>query len=175
MLEIGNSPRDLQLTIALGEQRDQRMAVGLRDRVALSAARLGRKLVAAEHRAVGRLAVSPEPSGERRSEIEVEGLIVVADVDHRAFHRVSVGIGGVAFTQDSFVPVLEWGGAMLGRDDSGPRALAGRLIKVAVDYDVSRFCHQTLNSARGRTAQRLLPGYSTGVANGARSGAGSAE
>src|SRR5271165_6040880 len=117
------------------------MAVGLRDRVAMTVVRGGIQSVAAGHRAIRGLAVRLQPSGKRRAHVEAERLVIVANVNDRAVHRVSVRVGGVAFAQNPLVPILERRGAMLGTDEAGPGTLARGLIEMPVNYDVPGFTH----------------------------------
>ena len=72
--EIVDAPRNLQLAIARRQQRQNRMAVRLRDRVAVPAVSRRVQSVAASHRAIRSLAMRLQPSGERRTDIEADTI-----------------------------------------------------------------------------------------------------
>src|SRR5579862_345782 len=82
-----------------------------------------------------------EPSRKRRADIEVERLVVIADVNDRPLHRVRMRVGCVAFAENPLVPVLKRRRTILRANQTSPRALARRLIKVPVYNDVPRFSH----------------------------------
>src|SRR5262249_54309149 len=107
IFEIDDSPRDLQLKIARRQQRQNRMVVGLRDRVAVATKPIARQRVAPQHRPIGGLAVISQPQGQRGARVEVDRFVIVADMDDGAFHRVRMSIGGVALAQDALIPVGE--------------------------------------------------------------------
>jgi hypothetical protein len=65
---------------------------------------------------------------------------------------MSMSMGGVAFAENPLVPVLERRGTILGADQTGPRALARRLIEVPVNNDVPRFIHYDYVAPPGRAA-----------------------
>src|SRR5208282_3853509 len=117
------------------------MTVRLRNRVAVSAMRVRIQRVAANHRAICGLAMRLQPSGQRRADVEAERLVIVADVNDRPLHRMRMSIGRVAFAQNPLVPVLKRRGAMLGTDQTSPRTLARRLIKMPVNNNMPRFTH----------------------------------
>src|SRR5271167_2563839 len=129
------------------------MTVRLRDRVAMPAVRLAIQRVATSHRAIRGLAMRLQPSCQRRADIEAERLIIVANVNDRPLHRVGMSVGGVALAKNPLVPVLKRRGAMLGTDQTGPRALPRRLIKMPVYNDVSGFTHYEYVAPPGLAAK----------------------
>ena len=150
--EVVDAPSNLQLAIARRQQRQNRMAVRLRDRVAMPTVARGIQRVATSHRAIGGLAMRLQPSRERRADIETQRLVIIADVNDRPLHRMGMGIGGVAFAEDSLVPVLKRRRAMLRANQTGPRALARGLVKMPVNNDVARFTHYEYVAPPGRAA-----------------------
>ena len=161
--EVVDTPSDLQLAIARRQQRQNRMAVRLRDRVAMPTVAGGIQRVATSHRAIRGLAMRLQPSGERRADIEAERLVIIADVNDRALHRVGMSIGGVAFAEDSLVPVLKRRRAMLRANQAGPRALARGLVEMPVNNDVARFTHYKYVAPPGRAAIARPTGPTAGL------------
>src|SRR6266851_2447707 len=155
--EVLDTPCDLQVAIARRQQWQIRVIVRLRNRVAVTVETLARERLPPSHRAVRGSAVNLHPSGERRPEVEIKQLVIVADMDHRTPHRVRMGVGGVAFAKYSLVPVLKRRRAMLGANQPGPRAFARGLIEVAVNYDVTRFSHLRLCCASGPGRESRRP------------------
>src|SRR6266852_1448104 len=89
------------------------MVVRLRDRIAVPVVVFDAQLVGAPNRAVGNLTVVLKPGCERRAEVEVERLIVVADMDDVPLHDLGMRVGAIAFAQNALVPVREGRGARL--------------------------------------------------------------
>src|SRR6266852_1665471 len=133
------------------------MVVRLRDRIAVSVVVFDAQFVGAPNRAVCNLTVVLKPGCERRAEVEVERLIVVADMDDVPLHHLGMRVGAIAFAQNALVPVREGRGARLDADQSGPRTLARRLIKMAMNYDVTGFIHRSDSSSRQRVSCDISP------------------
>src|SRR5271167_3541451 len=114
------------------------MVVRLRDRVAVPLMAFHAERVAAHDTAICGRAVARHPIHQGRTEVGVEQLVVVADVNNASVHRMSVAVGGVTFAHNPLVPISERRGSILGADEPGPRAFARRLIKMAVNYYVAQ-------------------------------------
>src|SRR3984893_11865535 len=122
----------------------------------MSAALLDAQLVAVANRAVRVSAVALEPTYQRRAKVEVERGVVVTDLDHAPVDDVGAPVGDITLAQDFFVPVRKRRSTGLGTDESGPRALARRLIKMAVNYYVTRFGHRTPSVGSARPARHRM-------------------
>src|SRR6185437_12011335 len=95
------------------EQRQNRMVVGLRDRVAVAVMSAAASLVGEADGATGGLAVIVEPAMEGRAEVEAERFVVVADIGNVPGHRMGVRVGRIALAQNALIPVMEGRGAGL--------------------------------------------------------------
>src|ERR1700732_1732120 len=122
----------------------------------MSAALLDAQLVAVANCAVRVSAVALEPANQRWAEVEVERGVVVADMDHAPVDDVGAPGGDIALTQDFFVPVRKRRSTGLGTDESGPRALARWLIKMAVHDYVTRFGHLPPSVGLARPARHSM-------------------
>src|SRR5712692_9307911 len=78
-------------------------------------------------------------------------------MDDVPLHHLGMRVGAIAFAQNALVPVRERRGARLDADQSGPRTLARRLIKMAMNYDVTRFIHRSDSSSRQRVSRDISP------------------
>src|ERR1019366_6905407 len=139
--EILDTPTDLDFLVARAQQRQYRMAVGLRHRIAVAAALFRNGLVAHPNRAVGRLPVPFHPAQQRRPEIEVERFVIVENPDHAPLHDMGVRVGVVTFTQNPLVPVGERGRTRLRCDQPGPRAFPRRLIEMSMYNYITWLIH----------------------------------
>ena len=79
MLEVGDAPADLRAAVARRAQRQDGVAVGLRDGVAVAAPAQARR-VGLEDLGVGLGVRALEPREQRGAEVEREVLVVVDDV-----------------------------------------------------------------------------------------------
>src|SRR5437868_12574172 len=83
-----------------------------------------------------------QPGTKRRTEVEAQRLVIIADVNDPPFHCLRLRVRVVALAKNTFVPVRKRCRARFVGDNAGPRTLARRLIKVTVNYDVTRFSHR---------------------------------
>src|ERR1039457_4742698 len=103
---------------------------------------LAARLIAPAHRTISGFAMTLHPRGERGADVEIDRFVIVANVDDDALHRVRVRVGGIALAQNALVPICEWRGTGFRTDKSGPRIFARRLIKMAVNDQVTFLAHQ---------------------------------
>ena len=65
--------------------------------------------------------------------------VVVEDVEQAPFAVDDTGrtIGGITFGRNALIPIVEWGGRVLGLDLFEPWILARRLIKVPMQTEIA--------------------------------------
>src|SRR5262249_39514505 len=115
----------------------------LSDGVAMSTMTLAAQLVCSPNGTVCWLAVPLEPLTKGRTEIEAQRLLIVANENDGSVHNLRLSIRRIAFAQNAFIPVRKGSSGRLVGDNSCPRTFARRLIKVAMDNDVTWFAHWT--------------------------------
>ena len=157
MPEVGETPSHLGDLVAPAAERQDRVAIGLRDRVPVSAGHPARP-IGFQDRAVDVGTLLLEPRHERGADVEGERGEVVDDVQDPVLrvHAPRGRVGRVAFRGDARVPVVIRGGGILGLDALEPGTLAGRLVEVTVDRDEPSSAHGRRN--RSATARACRAG-----------------
>ena len=142
--EIGEAPPHLGRLVAPAAERENRVPVGLSDRVAVPAGRPARP-ISAQDRCVDVGTLPLEPRHERGPDVKGEGREVVDDIQDSVLrvHAPRGGVRRVALRGDAGVPVMVRGGGVLDFDALEPRTLTGRLVEVAVDGDEPRGNHRS--------------------------------
>jgi hypothetical protein len=135
--EVRDAPADLGHLVAARREREDRMVVGHRDRIAVPVMPLAAQAVGLEHGRVGLGRLTLQPLEQRRPEIEADRGEGVDDPRDAPVRRVLPrrDHGAVAFPLDTLVPVVERGRRRLGLDLVEPRVLARRLVEMPVDDD----------------------------------------
>ena len=136
VLEVSPPPPDLRAHVARRRERQDRVPVGRRPRIAVTGARLARHVgppEGGEH--LGRMRL--EPGEQRRTEVEARPLVAVDQVTEppRAVEHPRLGVRRVALARDARVPVAVRRGRRLGADHAQPRVLARRLVEVTVQTE----------------------------------------
>ena len=133
MTEIGHTPDNLSQTIVIVAQRQNRVAVCLRDRISVTATILAADRVGVENLTVGFGMMAFEPREQGRAKIETYLLVIV----YRAFDFCcapmicALSVGRVAFGMNALIPVV-----IGSRRQARARQFPSRDSRVVVDRSV---------------------------------------
>ena len=141
--KVGDAPGDLSLLVMPACKRHDHVIVNLGECVAVAPAPLEAEPVGLDDRLEHGGLVLGQPVQERGAEVEAHPGVIVEQIDDPAalVEDPRAGIGRVALACDPLVPVVKGRGRVLDLDGVKPGVLAGRLIKVAVNADVSGVAH----------------------------------
>ncbi len=165
--EVGESPTHLRRDVAPRRERQDQVAVPLRDRAAAVAP-------GSDDRAVHVRPVVLEPRHERRPDVERHQPVVVDERDERTVvvEDARERVRSVALVGDSLVPVVRGRCRRLHRNGLGPGVLARGLVEVPVDHEPSvghgaagadpPANHTTDNGGSVTTAESAYPCHDTG-------------
>ena len=107
------------------------MTISLSDRVSMASSRCYTFTIGSYDRVIGSLLFFSEPGKECRTKVEAYVSVIV---DDRSFGtNMGEGVGTVALTMNSLVPIVIRSRAGLIVDNSGPGVLTRRLIEMAVN------------------------------------------
>ena len=139
VLEIANAPENLRVLMARAGQRQDEVVVGLRQRRSVAGEQLHALAVGFQDALVGPGRVLFYPGKQRRTEVEADAGVVVDDLGDAPLPVEDAGgaVGHVTLVGDALVPIVVRRGGILQLDGFQPGILAGRLIKVRVDTQVT--------------------------------------
>ena len=97
--------------------------------------------ISGEYGGVGFRLLGLQPGEQRGAKIEADARVIVGDEADVAFaiQNAGRGVGGVALSRDALVPIVVRSGGILEFDDLEPGILAGRLVKVRVNAEITFF------------------------------------
>ena len=135
MSKISQAPEHLRPGVALVTQRQDRMAISLRNRITMSVSLACAVLVGLNNPTVSFRMMRFQPGKQRRPKVEVDVRIVIARLLDPIVlpNDVRKSIGSVAFIVDALVPIMIRIRARLTLNLTGPGVLARWLIKVSVN------------------------------------------
>ncbi len=133
--KIGEAPTNLGPQIAFIAQWQNRVAVRLRDRVAVTVVFHRALPIGVENSVVGFRMLLLKPTQERRPKIETDVLVVIdrARLARRRIRNCRRRVWLITLGVNSLIPVMKRRRAGLFFDDSRPRVFARRLIEMSVD------------------------------------------
>ena len=139
VLEIANAPQDLRVLMAGTGQRQDDVVVRLRQRRSVAGEQLQALAVGFQNALVGAGRVLFQPGKQSGAEIKADAGVVVDDFGDAPLPIQNAGgaVGHVALVGDALVPVVVRRGGILQLDGFQPGILAGRLIKMRVDAEIT--------------------------------------
>ena len=149
--EVGDPPAHLCFLVSCTSQRKNHVIVRLRQRIAVTAPPILAEPVGLDDSLEGLRRLVGHPLQERGAEVEADPRIVIQEVDDAslAIEQAGPRVRGVALVGDPLVPVVKRGRRVLNLDDAQPGILAGGLVKVAVDAEISGMAHRQARFAAG--------------------------
>ena len=143
MPEIGDAPEHLGLLVPGAGQGQDHVVVDLGERIAMPPPPLLAQPVGLDNARQSLRGGVGHPLQERGAEVEADPGVVVQEVDDSplAVEQSGPGVGSVALVGDPLVPVVKRGRRVLHLDNPQPRVLAGGLVEVPMDADISGLAH----------------------------------
>src|SRR6185312_12622229 len=139
VLEIADSPQDLSVPVMVVGQRQDHMVVSLRDRRSMAGESFLTQSVGFQNCAIDLRLLHFHPRQQGWAKVEADFGVVVGDFRDLSFtvENARGGIRRVALGSDALVPIVEGISRVLQFDGFKPRILSRRLIKVAMNADIS--------------------------------------
>jgi len=142
VLEVCDAPTDLGAGVAFGGKWHDDVVVDLGERGAMVGVERGAGLVGVLNHAVGAGSEVFEPAEQGGAEVEAHARVVVDDAGDLVLVVDDAGgaVGGVTLGGNALVPIVIGGGGFLELYGLKPRVLAGGLVEMTVDTEVSLRC-----------------------------------
>ena len=132
--KVSQSPANLCAEIAFVAERQNRVTVGLRNRVAVPGLRDDALAIGGDDPVVSTAVMLVEPAQQRRTEIETDVFVIVESARFAVWKRHNYGaVRAITFGMDAFVPIVKWRGGRLFFNYSRPRIFAWGLVEMSVN------------------------------------------